>query len=204
VLASRAGQANNSPSRDWDNVLSKQFQNEQAYKDMQVVASQHHIIQQSPPNGPGDLAMLTAFMRMTDPKTGVRPSEMAAAQSVGNALQQAQGWALRLTSGQAERLPDEVRNLFKQTTQQMLQDYGVRYKSISDKWKQRALAKGADPDWVIGQDADINQALEGLGSQGQSGVAPARQGHIKLRSPDGRTGDWPADQPIPAGFTQVQ
>lgn len=140
--------------------LSRRFHQEQTYKDAQVVAASSQKIMAADDSGPGDLMMVTAFMKMIDPTTGVRDNERADALRAGGALENAQGYLQSLASPGA-RLTPAVRALFQQQTRDVMNAHHKRYDAVLRSYQQEMDRWGLDRQHLVDSlGVDENEDLD--------------------------------------------
>jgi len=112
------------------------------------------------PTAAGDLALITAFMKMLDPLTGVRDQEFKTAASAGSILDRVQAYYAQAASG--KRLSDDVRKDFMDRSMRLYGQYMKDYEDTSTQFREQATRQGMDPRNVI-QDYRSTTAAGGRG-----------------------------------------
>ena len=112
------------------------------------------------PTAAGDLALITAFMKMLDPLTGVRDQEFKTAASTGGILDRVQAYYAQVASG--KRLSDDVRKDFMDRSKTLYGQYMKDYEDTSTQFREQASRQRMDPRNVI-QDYRSNTPAGGRG-----------------------------------------
>lgn len=129
--------------------LSKQLRSEQTYKDTQTVAAAASKIIKARDTGQDDLVLITAFMKMIDPTTGVRDQEFQNAMRASGLVEQANVWFPRIAEG--DMLSPETRRRFKEATKQALASQKTRYDAVYENFAQTADRYGVDRRDLMGE-----------------------------------------------------
>jgi hypothetical protein len=124
------------------------------------------------PTAAGDAALITAYMKMLDPTTGVRDAEVRNAQSVGGLPQQAAGWLEWLRGGAP--LKDDVRKDFMERAQKLYAQYQKDYEQVGTQYREQAERQGLDPRNVV---QDYRSTTAGGGRPGAQ-AQPTGQGNM--------------------------
>lgn len=99
------------------------------------------------PTAAGDAALLTAYMKMLDPTTGVRNEEIRNAENVGGLPQRARGWLEWLKGGAP--LADDVRTDFMDRSKKLYEQYQKDYEQVGTQYREQATRQGLDPRNVV-------------------------------------------------------
>jgi len=127
--------------------LRKEFNATQTAKDANAIIGAYDKIEAAPPNGQGDLALITMYMRLLDPSTGVKEGEFQnAAKSAGN-LEQLRVMYDKVSKG--ELLTPETRERFK-VAGRVLRDAALgSYEKAGVPYRKIAKDRGVNPDEVV-------------------------------------------------------
>jgi hypothetical protein len=156
--------------------LANAFKQEPIYKAHQEVTSAYGQIRAAleNPSGASDLAAATKFMKLLDPGSVVRESELVMAMSTSGMLDRMANYANMVISGQkltatqrkqfrdmTDKLFEESRSLYNQKRNQ--------YKTVAEKYKLDAeiipaesnprVSVGENIDWSKATDADVLKAI---------------------------------------------
>jgi hypothetical protein len=96
---------------------------------------------------PSQIAMLTSFMRLTDPASAVRPSEFETAQNAGGLFNKARNALEQVQRGTL--LPPSVMQEFYATVDDMTQQWGGEFRRKYDQFESRAKKGGLDPENIV-------------------------------------------------------
>jgi hypothetical protein len=107
------------------------------------------------PSAAGDIALLTAYMRMVDPGSSVKEGEFANAENAGGVSTKVRARYNNLLSG--ERLTDEQRKDFISQSGTMLSAWKASNKGTRKRYKDLASRAKLDPLDVIGADESENE-----------------------------------------------
>ena len=99
------------------------------------------------PTAAGDAALLTAYMKMLDPTTGVRNEEIRNAENVGGLPQRARGWLEWLKGGAP--LQESVRKDFMDRATTLYEQYQKDYEQVGTQYREQATRQGLDPRNVV-------------------------------------------------------
>jgi hypothetical protein len=99
------------------------------------------------PTAAGDAALLTAYMKMLDPSTGVRNEEIRNAENVGGLPQRALGWLEWLKGGAP--LQESVRKDFLDRAKKLYAQYQNDYEQTATQYREQATRQGLDPRNVV-------------------------------------------------------
>lgn len=168
--------------------LRKEFQGLPIYKDTVQVAQAASKIQGTSPNGPGDISMIFAFMKMVDPGSTVREGEFATAQNAGSVPQSI--IARYNAAVRGAKLSPEVRAEFRSEARNLLKAQLSRYERTAAEYRRIAKGAGLDPSSVV---------LD-LGYGG--GEATSSAGAKRPRRTDPKTGEtreWDGSSWVPVG-----
>ena len=99
------------------------------------------------PTAAGDAALLTAYMKMLDPTTGVRNEEIRNAENVGGLPQRARGWLEWLKGGAP--LGDDVRKDFMDRAKKLYEQYQKDYEQVGTQYREQAERQGLNPRNVV-------------------------------------------------------
>lgn len=99
------------------------------------------------PSAAGDLALITAFMKMLDPTTGVRDVEFKNAASAGGLLEQVKARLGYVRSG--ERLSDEMRADLLERSRRLYAQYDKDYGQIKQQYRDLTTRLGGNPANVV-------------------------------------------------------
>lgn len=172
----RAGASTNNVSvntgqKGFDNTLKLRgdFRSEPIYKAHQEVRSAHSQItaalkQESPA---GDLAGATKLMKILDPGSVVRESELGMAMSASGAMDRLTNYAQMAISGQ--KLTPTQRKDFQSLSDSLLNESSAQYNAKRDEYKGISERNGLNEQDVLGN-ADIipNGKNSSLGGSGWS------------------------------------
>ena len=127
--------------------LADKFAQSQVYKDADAIKSAHARIEAAPADGSGDLALITMYMKMIDPTTGVKEQEFQnAAKSMG-LWEKLQGWGKQVEG--TGRLTDQSRAQFKAAAATLKEAAKAAYYREARKARERAgRYSGVNPDNV--------------------------------------------------------
>jgi hypothetical protein len=140
-----AGADRGSNQKDFSNSLSlrKEFNNEPIYKGHQEIKSAWNTINVglNQANPAGDLAAATKFMKLLDPTSVVRESELLMAMKASGALDRLYNYAQMKTSGTllTPKQRGEFRTLANEFYQTATNQYNAKYGEYSDIAKRNNL-----------------------------------------------------------------
>jgi hypothetical protein len=115
--------------------LGNRFHQTSTAKDAHIVAEASAKILGAPDDGPGDLSLVTGFMKMIDPTTGVRDNEFANALRAGGWLDLAKASLDQAMSG--KRISADVRAKFQNATRQIMRAHDERYKAVLKPYEEQ-------------------------------------------------------------------
>lgn len=115
------------------------------------------------PTAAGDAALLTAYMKMLDPTTGVRNEEIKNAENVGGLPQRAAGWLEWLKGGAP--LQESVRKDFLERAKKLYAQYMKDYEDVGGQYRTLAQRQGYNPANVV-LDYRSTTPAGGRGGQG--------------------------------------
>mgnify|MGYP000336090959 CR=1 FL=1 len=95
----------------------------------------------------GDIALITAYMKVLDPSSVVRETEFATAQYAASVPEQLQSVYQQLLTG--ERLLDERRGEFVRAARNLIESSAQDYRQSFEVFREIALDSGLDPERVI-------------------------------------------------------
>lgn len=143
----------NTGQKGFENELKLRgdFRSEPIYKGFQEVQSAYNQIKagldaQSPA---GDLASATKFMKILDPGSVVRESELGMAMAATGGLDRLYGYAQRLTTG--EKLTPSQREDFRNLSDQFYEESRAQYESKAGEYAGIANDYGMNPTRVTGE-----------------------------------------------------
>jgi len=127
-------------------------------------------------NGPGDIALITGFMKMLDPGSVVRETEFATARDTAGLYERLQNQATKLQSGQLFSLDSKQRNEYVNLAKQYLDS--AQKKAGEDKAALGVVVKNyrLNPDNVFGPETAAAPAVPAANSVtvgGQTYTRPA-------------------------------
>jgi hypothetical protein len=99
------------------------------------------------PSAAGDLALITAFMQMIDPRTGVKDAEFRNAQGAGGILDRVQGYIGKLRQGTL--LDTDVRADFLQRARKLYEQYDKDYGQVKQQYRDLTSRMGGNPENVV-------------------------------------------------------
>jgi hypothetical protein len=107
----------------------------------------NNSVQSAGANMAGDLSLLVAFMKVIDPRTGVREGELATAMATGSVPQRLEGAVMQVLSG--ERLTDDQRDAFKGEAQQLFDARAGQHQQLIANYTGLAERAGLNPANVV-------------------------------------------------------
>lgn len=148
--------------------LNAAFRSTQVFKDADAVKSAYARLEATPPGGAGDLGLITMYMKLVDPTTGVKEQEFrTAAESMG-VWEKLQGYKKQVEG--TGRLTDKSRAEFKSAAKALRDAAKRAYEKEAKREKSRAKKYGLDPENVVLQFDDDEEGTT---------VAP-RSGRVKV------------------------
>lgn len=99
------------------------------------------------PSAAGDLALLTGYMKLIDPTTGVKEGEFANASNAAGVPEQVRNFYNRLVSG--ERMSDSMRADFSGQAKNLYTSHERTYEGIRGQYKTLAERNQLDPNDVL-------------------------------------------------------
>lgn len=142
---------------DFKDVSSLRKEYSGASKPWQESKRAFQRIQKTEPTGPGDIALITSYMKVLDPGSTVREGEFATARNAGGVSEQVRGiYNYLLKSG--EMLSPEQRQRFKSQAARFLESRLEEQKNVQSRYGYIAGQRGMDvaeavPDY-LGEFAD--------------------------------------------------
>jgi hypothetical protein len=135
--------------------LKSEFKSEPVYKAYQEMQSAYGQITDSlKSNSPaGDLAAATKFMKLLDPGSVVRESELAMAMSASGALDRARNYAELRISG--KKLTPDQRKDFQQLSDQLFSTATTVYNTKRNELVEQGSAFGLNADRALGAPAKM-------------------------------------------------
>jgi hypothetical protein len=135
--------------------LKSEFKSEPVYKAYQEMQSAYGQITDSlKSNSPaGDLAAATKFMKLLDPGSVVRESELAMAMSASGALDRARNYAELRISG--KKLTPDQRKDFQQLSDQLFSTATTVYNAKRNELVEQGTAFGLNADRALGAPAKM-------------------------------------------------
>jgi hypothetical protein len=135
--------------------LKGEFKSEPVYKAYQEMQSAYNQITDSlKSNSPaGDLAAATKFMKLLDPGSVVRESELAMAMSASGALDRARNYAELRISG--KKLTPDQRKDFQQLSDQLFGTATTVYNAKRNELAEQGSAFGLNADRALGAPAKM-------------------------------------------------
>ena len=135
--------------------LKSEFKSEPVYKAYQEMQSAYGQITDSlKSNSPaGDLAAATKFMKLLDPGSVVRESELAMAMSASGALDRARNYAELRISG--KKLTPDQRKDFQQLSDQLFSTATTVYNTKRNELVEQGSAYGLNADRALGAPAKM-------------------------------------------------
>jgi hypothetical protein len=132
--------------------IGNAYKAEPAVKQFYEVDQAYKTMASSGDDGPGDLSLLRAFAKLTDPATGVREGEYAEMMKAGGI---ANTWNLFKSTGllQGKRLDGKTREAFLRIAKQLVDNRKVAVDELSNVYRGRAQKFGIDPADFIQGDA---------------------------------------------------
>lgn len=100
-----------------------------------------------PSSAAGDLALITAFMKMLDPTTGVRDVEFRNAATAGGFVDQIKAQIARVTSG--ERLSEDMRKDLMTRARKLYEQYEKDYGQVKQQYRDLTTRLGGNPANVV-------------------------------------------------------
>lgn len=117
-------------------------------------------------NGPGDISLLTGYMKMLDPGSTVREGEFATAENAQGVPAQVRTQWNKLMSG--ERLAPETRAQFVKMADSIYTARADEYRQVGQQFTRIAKQRGYNPDSIV---YDRERGIEPAGA-GQVAVTP--------------------------------
>jgi hypothetical protein len=135
--------------------LKGEFKSEPVYKAYQEMQSAYNQITDSlkSESPAGDLAAATKFMKLLDPGSVVRESELAMAMSASGALDRARNYAELRISG--KKLTPDQRKDFQQLSDQLFGTATTVYNSKRNELAEQGTAFGLNADRALGAPAKM-------------------------------------------------
>jgi hypothetical protein len=148
------------------------------------------------PSAAGDLALITAFMKMLDPSTGVRDVEFKNAATAGGLLEQVKARVGYVQSG--ERLSDDMRKDLLERSRRLYAQYERDYGQVKQQYRDLTTRLGGNPANVVLEtgstaaqppsggatvlsEADIAATMKGSGKSREEVIAAAKAKHYTVR-----------------------
>ena len=136
-------------------TVGDRFKNENTLRDeylaqtapFRTVQDAYTKIKSTSDNGPGDMSLLYAYVKLLDPGSVVRESEFATAAQSGSLGQRVQGAVEQVLSG--KRLSPELRKSFLQEAENIYKSQKESAKQIGGKYRDLAKNYGLDPSRVV-------------------------------------------------------
>jgi hypothetical protein len=153
----------------------------------------YSIIEQSAADdtGAGDIALVTSFLKMLDPLTGVRETEFATAQDSGGLISKLKGFASKIESGKflTPQQREEYKNLsraYLKAAEDSLVPTKINYEKVISNY-------GLNPENIF----VVGGALAGETTQSAEGAAPTAGPPVPG---EGETAPPAADGTVPQSF----
>jgi hypothetical protein len=129
------------------NALATQFRADTA--EYQAVADSYAAVLTAArdPSPAGDLTLITSYMKMIDPTTGVKEGELANAQNAASIPERIRAQYNRVVSGQ--RLTPESRADFVNQARQRAAQKQAQLQPTLNRYRRRAREGGFDPSTVV-------------------------------------------------------
>lgn len=131
------------------------------------------------PNGAGDLLLITAYAKLTDPTTGVREGETANAQAASPYVQQKIAELQGQLDASGGKFPNDVRERYRRELLGLMKQRNEAYNQQRLRYKADAQAFGVEPERVIGPH---------VGSGSQSDIVKHFNPSEDAKSPEMRGG----------------
>jgi hypothetical protein len=136
-------------------TVGDRFKNENTLRDeylaqtapFRTVQDAYTKIKSTSDNGPGDMSLLYAYVKLLDPGSVVRESEFATAAQSGSLGQRVQGAVEQVLSG--KRLSPELRKSFLQEADNIYKSQKENAKQIGGKYRDLAKNYSLDPSRVV-------------------------------------------------------
>jgi hypothetical protein len=139
--------------------LRNEFNSLPAIKEFSTVETSHRQINAalSNPSAANDLAAATKFMKLLDPGSVVRESELGMAMRATGAFEVVQNYFQKLQNGQV--LNPDQRADFKKSAELMFKQASIAKDDLSNKYKNLANSYNVDPNNVVlsGSSSNKNQ-----------------------------------------------
>lgn len=135
--------------------LREDFKTEPIYKAHQEVQSAYAQIQQAltKESPAGDLAGATKIMKLLDPGSVVRESELAMAMAASGALDRLEGYASNVIKG--TKLNPTQRKDFQELADRLYSESAKQYNSKQDEYRGIAERNGLSVEDVVGKPANV-------------------------------------------------
>jgi hypothetical protein len=146
-LAAAARDAKPPPDMKAADELRKELQNQQVYKDAQVVAAAYGKIKGASPTAAGDMGLVFGFMKILDPTSAVRETEYANAQNAGGVPEKVRNAYNKVLSG--EFLTPEQRASFQREAETVYGAQRKRYDDTAAQYKRLAEKRGLPAEDVV-------------------------------------------------------
>ncbi len=171
--------------------LRKEFNGLAVVKDMQTVSASYEKIKGTSGNGPGDISLIFAYMKLLDPGSTVREGEFATAANAGGVDDKVLTTYNRLLQG--DKLAPDVRNQFRTEAGKVYQSQKARYDATAKEYARLAEANGLHPSDVV-LDLGYEQGAEPAQA---SAATPARP--TRTDPATGETRAWDGKAWVPVG-----
>lgn len=135
-----------------ENSLRAQYQGQRSVTDYITALPIAQSSRITTPDGPGDLSLVIAYTKVSDPGTASREGEVAAVQGSGSVADQARGFIQRF--GHNGTLSPTMRADIRRQIENRINQYRAAYQHSRKQYARDAEAYGFDMDRIIGQDVD--------------------------------------------------
>jgi hypothetical protein len=127
--------------------LRKEFQNQQVYKDSQIVAASFEKIKSASPTAAGDMGLVFGIMKIFDPNSVVRETEYANAQNAAGVPEKIRNAYNKVLAG--EFLTPEQRASFRAEAEKVYQAQRQRYEATAGEYRRLAKQRGLNSADVV-------------------------------------------------------
>lgn len=155
------------------------------------------VVSGQKPDAAGDISLITAYMKMIDPETGIKDEERRLAASAGGWGDRAAGWLKHAMTG--ELLPDDIRDQYVARARSLYEQAVKDNTKLKQEFQEQAVKRGANPENVtMDFTSTATPPKAGAGAGGKAMTFDVLRGLAKKRG-------IPLDQAVQdaeaAGFT---
>lgn len=97
----------------------------------------------------GDLALLTSYMKLIDPSTGVREGELATASNAASIPERIVGLYNRLLTTKGGRMSEEMRKDFTEQAEKLYASHERNQRALEEQFRGIAKSQRMNPDQVV-------------------------------------------------------